>query len=87
MKVIELHQRYGGDSIFINAEKIQTFKSNHHHGKDWQFSVIVTESERVEVRENAAEIILAIATVNNGTYSLSCGTIDEFRKIAPPKYW
>jgi hypothetical protein len=87
MRVVELHLKDGGDKIFVNPEKIVSFKSFHHLGENWQWSVLNLENERINVKENAEEILLSICIVNDGKFALSGETIEKYRKTAPSRYW
>lgn len=80
MKVLEFHCRRGGDPVFVIAEKIISFRSYHHIGRDWQYSTITLENSTVEVRENAVEIIAAIYVSDNGNHCLSEDTLEEVFK-------
>lgn len=88
MNIIELHERHGGTSVFVNTDKIVSFHGLHHLGKEWEFSIIYLEGVIKEVKETKEEILMAIIKAKREDKPiLSKETIDSYRLVAPHSLW
>ena len=52
---IKLTERHSKEPIYVNADNIQSFKSNHSEGTGWQFSHVVMFSHSFDVLETSEQ--------------------------------